>query len=144
MCRTSGIGSLLWTLSKWNYHFLWCHLDLTPPLPHAYTRLARLRSPLDSDSGVFEWWDLQTLSRHSWVLTDWFTDWVNLEFGQQDLICVEQLKTSKESGEWDKAKQTHLGEEKTQDPQTQFAAQEMEFIVNHERLEITGILSSKF
>jgi hypothetical protein len=69
---------------------------------------------------------------------------VNLEFGQQDLICVEQLKTSKESGEWDKAKQTHLGEEKTQDPQTQFAAQEMEFIVNHERLEITGILSSKF
>jgi len=69
---------------------------------------------------------------------------VNLEFGQQDLVCAELLKTSKESGEWETDKLTHLGEEKTLDPLTQFAAQETEFIINHERLEITGILSSIF
>ncbi len=67
-----------------------------------------------------------------------------MEFGQQDLVCAELLKTSKESGEWETDKLTHLGEEKTQDPLTQFAAQEAEFIINHERLDITGILSSIF
>lgn len=67
-----------------------------------------------------------------------------MEFGQQDLVCAELLKTSKESGEWETDQKTHFGEEKTLDPLAQFAAQETEFIINHERLEITGILSSIF